>query len=143
MVCLSVKALPPSLLKQLKNFFSACHFAFPPRGHSNAQFESRFELPGAGQIQLSMAPESPDSAAEKGVSPKTPSPSKGGIPRSPKDGEGAPFLDKAHGQAGTTGQNTSESATKPTVSATQAGSYATTKSVGQIALGTALITQVS
>ena len=96
------------------------------------------------QIPLRMVQESPESAAEKGhsLSPRTPSPSKAGTPRNP---EQAALLDKEAGQrgAGNTGQDTLKSATAPsTVSATQAGSYATTKSVGQIALGTALITQV-
>ena len=86
-----------------------------------------------------MSQESLASEAEKGLSPgpKTPSPSKGGVSRSPEE---TPLVK----EAGTTRQDTLDSARHPaTVSATQASSYATTKSVGQIALGTSLIAQVS
>ena len=69
--------------------------------------------------------------------PATPVPSEAAAPRSP---ENDPLL-PGQGNAGTTPRE--PSGTASTISARQAGTYATTKSVGQIAVGTALITQVS
>ena len=97
-------------------------------------------MPGTEQIQHSMAPGSPESAEAGGSSgPPTPPLYKGGKTRSPEE---AALLRKAlQGKHTTTGQESSETAS--TISASQASNYTTTKSVGQIAVGTALITQVS